>query len=291
VQIGNNHYWMLELDEPSVAGETALPEHLWARRRFLALTCIIGAGLAGAVAMMLPSKYSAVSRIVIEPPSGMDPRASVAVSPIYLESLRSYEAYASSDELFSRAAGQFGLRRGSEAIDNLKRSVLKVGMVRNTKILEIRVDWPDPRVAHQLAVYIADETVKLSQTVGRGGEQESIGDVEKQVAEARERADKSSRASAAAAQQGSVEQLKARIEGDEHITRRQARGHVVVTTVGAHHAENSLRRKHCFRQPVHALGFLKYILQIEVLRHALAIERRQRTRHMQRQSTTSLTPG
>jgi len=147
----------------------------------------------------------------------MDPRASVAVSPIYLESLRSYEAYASSDELFSRAAGQFGLRQGSEAIDKLKRSVLKVGMVRNTKILEIRVDWPDPRVAHQLAVYIADETVKLSQTVGRGGEQESIGDVEKQLAEARERADKSSRASAAAAQQGSVEQLKARIEGDEQL--------------------------------------------------------------------------
>jgi uncharacterized protein involved in exopolysaccharide biosynthesis len=192
-------------------------EQIWLRRRFLLVTCAVATALSGLAAMLLPSKYTAVSRIVIEPPAGMDPRASVALSPVYLESLKSYEAFASSDELFARAAEQFHLRRGGEAIEKLKRSILKAGMLRNTKILEIRVDWHDPQVAHRLALYLATETVRLSLAVGRGAEQELAMEAEKQLAEARERVSKSAHALAEAAGKGSVEQLRARLQSDEEL--------------------------------------------------------------------------
>ncbi len=51
--------------------------------------CAVAVTLTLAVSLVLTKQYTAVSRIVIEPPAGSDPRASTAVSPIYLESLRS----------------------------------------------------------------------------------------------------------------------------------------------------------------------------------------------------------
>src|SRR5579863_2032024 len=135
------------------------------RWRIVALTCAISVTLTLAVSLLLPKKYTAVTRIVIEPPAGSDPRASTAVSPIYLESLRSYEAFAASDNLFLQAVQRFGLRRDSQPIDRLKQSVLEVDMPRNTKILEIRATLPDPKTSHELALYMAEETVKLSLAV------------------------------------------------------------------------------------------------------------------------------
>jgi uncharacterized protein involved in exopolysaccharide biosynthesis len=141
----------------------------------------------------------------------------VAVSPIYLESLRSYELYASSDDLFLKAAEKFGLRRGSQPVDKLKKSVLEVGLPRNTKVLEIRVTWRDPRIAHEVALYLAEETVKLSQEVSRGGEELLIRDAEAQAAQARERASRADKALASTAGRGSTDQLKAALEADEKL--------------------------------------------------------------------------
>ena len=167
--------------------------------------------------MVLPRRYTAVSRIVIDPPAGTDPRVSTAVSPIYLESLRTYELFAASDDLFFRAAQKFGLRDGSQAIDRLKKSVLKVGVPRNTKVLEISVDWREPKIAHALALYIADETVKLNQSIGRAGDEDLIRDAAAQVSEARQRVEQAERAFAAAGLPGSPDQLKAEIEADEDL--------------------------------------------------------------------------
>src|SRR6266581_8488083 len=155
-------------------------DRLRARWRMVAVACGVAAGLALAVSLILPKEYTAVSRIVIDPPAGSDPRVSTAVSPIYLESLRSYELFASSDDLFLKAVKRFGLRRDSAPIDKLKKSVLKADMPRNTKILEIHATLPDPKKAHALALYIAEETVKLNQAVSREGDQELAAEIEKQ---------------------------------------------------------------------------------------------------------------
>ena len=163
--------------------------HLRARWRLPAI--IAGGALATSltVSLLMAKKYTAKVMLVIEPPAGNDNRVSTAVSPIYLESLKTYEHFASSDQLFAqtvdrfqlRAAGALGARR---SIEGLKRDVLKVSIPRNTKILEIATTLPDPQKAHALALYIAEETIKLNRKANRAGDDELITETRKRVEEA-----------------------------------------------------------------------------------------------------------
>ena len=71
--------------------------------------------------------------------------------PGYLESLKTYEEFAANDSLFQKAIDQFQLRAalGARPIESLKKRVLQVALVRNTRILEIAATLPDasPRAA------------------------------------------------------------------------------------------------------------------------------------------------
>src|SRR5713226_6603088 len=103
-------------------------DHVRARWRIVAGACAVAVSLALGVSLILTKEYTATSRIVIDPPAGIDPRSSTAISPIYLESLRSYELFASSDGLFLQAVQRFHLRQGSQPIERLKKSVLRADM-------------------------------------------------------------------------------------------------------------------------------------------------------------------
>ena len=140
------------------------------RWRVVALSCLTAVVLAAAVSLILPRQYTATTRILIESPAGADPRTTLVVSSIYLESLKTYEYFASSDSLFQKAANRFQLRAllGAKPIESLKKQVLRIGIVRNTRILEIDVTVPDPRRAQSLAQYLADETVGLSNSLASG---------------------------------------------------------------------------------------------------------------------------
>jgi len=159
------------------------------RWMFVAIACTAAAGIALAVSLLLPSRYTATASIIIEPPPGNDPRVATAVSPVYLESLKTYEQFASSDSLFARALERFQLRRGdSDSFENLKRRILKVSKIRDTKILQVSATLNDPTRAHELAEFLAMETVNLSRTVARQADQQAILDSEKQLEAARARA-------------------------------------------------------------------------------------------------------
>src|SRR5579862_6343173 len=87
--------------------------HLRSRWRPITISCAVAALASFAVSLLLPRQYTSTCRIVIDPPAGSDARVSTAVSPIYLESLRTYELFASSDDLFLQAVKKFDLRRNS----------------------------------------------------------------------------------------------------------------------------------------------------------------------------------
>ncbi len=192
-------------------------DRLRARWRFIAVACLVSVTLALVVSLLLPKRYTATSRVVIEPPAGNDPRAAMAVSPIYLESLRSYEMFASSDSLFLQAVQRFGLRSGDEPIDKLKRKVLRAEIPKNLKILEIEATLPDPGKAHALALYIAEETVKLNRSVSGEADQELIVEAAKQSREAHDRFRNVEAEWARSLKEGPVEPLKAEVEGEETL--------------------------------------------------------------------------
>ncbi len=166
---------------------------LASRWRFIALSCAVALTLVLLVSLTRPKLYTATCRILIEPPAGTDIRSALGVSPIYLESLKTYEHFASSDSLFLRALDRFQLRKPfpGRPIETLKAAILKVGMVHDTKILEINVTLTDPKTAQAVAQYLGEETVKLSRSVDLEADQELAAAVENQEAEAKARLDRS----------------------------------------------------------------------------------------------------
>jgi uncharacterized protein involved in exopolysaccharide biosynthesis len=83
--------------------------YLESRWRWITASAGIAVVLAAGVSLAIPARYTATARIVIEPPAGADLRSATTVSPIYLESLKTYEVFAASDSLFQKAAQRFHL--------------------------------------------------------------------------------------------------------------------------------------------------------------------------------------
>ena len=115
-------------------------DFLRARWKFPAFACGVAIVAALAAGFLLPKRYTATATILIDPPAGGDPRIATAVSTVYLESLKTYELLATNDQLFVRAAARFHLRdRDASPIESLKRRVLKVDKLRDTRALQISV--------------------------------------------------------------------------------------------------------------------------------------------------------
>jgi polysaccharide biosynthesis transport protein len=189
-------------------------DYLRRRWRVIAAACGVAVVLSLAVSLLLPKRYTATASIVIEPPGGNDVRLSTAVSPVYLESLRTYERFASSDTLFARAADRFHLLDAgtSQSIESLKQRVLKVAKLRDTKILEISATLPDPKTAQSLAQYLADETVNSSRMESLASDTDFVGKAQKQTTEARLRLEQVQKESADAAVNAPTEALQSEVD-------------------------------------------------------------------------------
>src|SRR6266581_999994 len=96
--------------------------YMRSRWRWIAASCAVAMVLAFVFTLLQPRLYTATARVVIEPPAGSDLRSAMAVSPIYLESLKTYEQFAAGDSLFQKALEKFGLREGP--IESVKKRVL-----------------------------------------------------------------------------------------------------------------------------------------------------------------------
>ena len=137
------------------------------RWRVLLIASLCAVAVAAIAGFVLPRRYSATASLMIDPPAGMDPRSATSLSPVFLESLKTYEHLASSDSLFQEALNRLGIREktSGHAIESLKRSVLKTSKPLNTRIIEIEATLEDPVAAQRLAQYIAERTVALSASI------------------------------------------------------------------------------------------------------------------------------
>jgi uncharacterized protein involved in exopolysaccharide biosynthesis len=191
--------------------------YLRSRWRFFAVACLVAVGGSAIISALLTKQYTAWTRLVIEPPVGSDPRNSMAVSPVYLDSLRTYEHFASSDSVFQEALQHFKIRdlHPGKSIESWKRAVLNVEIPRNTKILEISATLPDARKAHALALFLAEQTVALNRSVTREGDAELISDLARQVDGAKARFDDVQSAWNRIASQKSAQAMAADIEAEQ----------------------------------------------------------------------------
>ncbi len=157
--------------------------YLRSRWHWIAASAALAMGLAATISLVMTPQYTATARLVIEPPAGADVRAATAVSPIYLESLKTYEHFADSDSLFQKAVERFGLK--ARPIESLKRRVLQVQLVHNTRIMEISATLPDAGKAQALARFLAEETVAINRASVSESDQDLLRGIEQQAAELR----------------------------------------------------------------------------------------------------------
>ena len=193
--------------------------YLRANWRIPAGAVLVAALVAGLVSLVLPKRYTAKVSILIEPPGVSDVRTATAVSPVYLESLKSFEHFAASDSLFADAVKRFGLQDGNgrPSIESLKRRVLRVSKPRDTKILEISATLPDPRQAHELVTYLAEQTVARSRNESLAGDREMLEQARRQLAEAMDRFSRARKAVAEDAEHENPEVLNTLITGNVEV--------------------------------------------------------------------------
>jgi len=197
--------------------------YLRLRWRWIAVSAVVAVTLAAGVSLLMPRQYTATARVVIEPPAGTDLRSAMAVSPIYLESLKTYEQFASGDSLFQTAAEKFGLTttfRG-QALESIKKRVLRVGIVRNTRILEVAATLPDPRKAQALAQYLAESTVELTRSVVKESDRDLIAGIERQQQDARAHVQEADEAWSKTLAAEPVTQLQAEMESGAELLAHQ----------------------------------------------------------------------
>ncbi len=151
--------------------------------RFAVIAIASAVVLTLAACWIVPPRYTATATLVIEPPVANDPRAATAVTPVYLESLKTYEQFAASDSLFQKACVQFHLS-DAPCSDRFKNRVLRVTKLKDTKLLRISVTLADSLLAQKVVQFLANETVALNRTLARDGDRETLADVQTQQASA-----------------------------------------------------------------------------------------------------------
>lgn len=167
---------------------------LYVRRRWgvIALSCVLAGALAFGGSLLLPKRYTSTASILIEFPVRTDPRTYTVVSPVYLESLKTYERVALGDSLFQRAMERFKMfdSSRSQSVESVKNRVLKVTKVRDTKILEISVTLKNPNESQAMAQFLAEETVKLSSVATREAGRDLTDEAGRHLDEARGKLEK-----------------------------------------------------------------------------------------------------
>jgi uncharacterized protein involved in exopolysaccharide biosynthesis len=193
-------------------------KHLRARWLVIATACAASAVLSLGVSLLLPKQYTATARVIIEPPGGSDARLTTAVSSMYLESLKTYELFADGDTLFSKAAEKFHLRSDpSQSLESVKKRVLKVVKLRDTKVLEISVTLSDAKQAQALAEYLAAQTVDMSRAENLASDRDFVEVGERQAAEAKRRLDGLNKEWNALAVNEPTESLQSEIDAEVNL--------------------------------------------------------------------------
>jgi len=146
-----------------LSGKTWLP----LRRRFrLIVVCSVAAALgAGILSFWQPKLYRATTHLLLAE-SKLADLESKATNFVYYELLRSYETLINNDYLVSRTIQKLELQRAPYAltVDSFRRRrVLKVELSKNTRLLEVIVEFPNAQLAAEICNYFVQQAVVFNE--------------------------------------------------------------------------------------------------------------------------------
>ncbi|MCI0424065.1 MAG: Wzz/FepE/Etk N-terminal domain-containing protein, partial [Acidobacteria bacterium] len=157
------------------------------RRGLILLTALLCGLTAGAVSLLQSKIYSATTHLLVSESKISDPR-SRQTNYVYYELLRSYEAFINNDYLIQKTVEQFQLHRPPYELTPYKfknRRILEVKLSKNTRLLEVTVEFPDARLAAEIANYFADNAVNFNEELNARDTQRTREFLKQQLDEAR----------------------------------------------------------------------------------------------------------
>ena len=144
--------------------------HVARRWPVIAASCLVAMLAAAAFTLLQAKQFTSRARVLIIPPAS-ESFPATALSPTYMESLRTYEYLAMSDSLRRRALEDLAIvfAHPGPFFSLFGRQVLEARIPPNTRILEIQATLPDPQKAQALAVYIASAVVRMNDVPAEDG--------------------------------------------------------------------------------------------------------------------------
>jgi len=135
------------------------------RRGLIAFCTAACAVSAAAFSLFQPRIYSAATFLLVSESKIAD---SDTRNPNYVfyELLRSYETFINNDNLIQKTLERFGLQKSPYhlSVDKFKRRhILQVELSKNTRLLEVNVEFPNAQLASDIANFFAESAVAFNE--------------------------------------------------------------------------------------------------------------------------------
>jgi uncharacterized protein involved in exopolysaccharide biosynthesis len=132
------------------------------------LACTLAAALgSGLFSLLQPKIFGARTLLLVSESRITEPDTKIS-NFVYYELLRTYETFIFNDSLIKKTIEHFGLEKApySLTVERFRRNrMLQVSLQKNTRLLEVSVEFPDARLAADIANFFAAQAVDLNETM------------------------------------------------------------------------------------------------------------------------------
>ena len=145
------------------------PTQRWSplRKRFrLIVLCTLTAALGSGVLSFWQDRLYRATTYLLLAESKLADVESKTTNFVYYELLRSYETLINNDYLVSKTIRKFELQKPPYelSVDSFRRrGVLRVELSKNTRLLEVTVEFPNARLAAEICNYFVDQAVAFNE--------------------------------------------------------------------------------------------------------------------------------
>ena len=137
------------------------------RKRFrLVVLCTVTAALGAGVLSFWQAKLYRATTYLLLAESKLADVESKATNFVYYELLRSYERLINNDYLVSKTIQKFELQKAPYdlSVDSFRRrGVLRVELSKNTRLLEVTVEFPNAQLAAEICNYFVNQAVAFNE--------------------------------------------------------------------------------------------------------------------------------
>jgi polysaccharide biosynthesis transport protein len=164
------------------------------RRLRLIVFATFVCGLAAAVFSLLQPKIFEATTHLLVSESKLADLSSRNATYVYYDLLRSYETFINNDYLIQKTLEHFQLQKPPYELtpDGFKRRrILRVELAKNTRLLEVSVEFPEPKLAADIANYFASNAVAFNEEMNARDAQRTRESLKQQLDQALEAMERS----------------------------------------------------------------------------------------------------